>query len=173
MLPPVGDMAGHHDLGLVLIAFLVCATGNWTCMALIGRARQATSQLQAVWISAAAIVFGTSVWATHFVAMLAMHMNFPVSYDLAMTGISIAIAITVSLPGFAAVVVDRRPMLGGSILALAIGAMHYLGMAALRGPVRLVWDVPLVVLSFGIGALLSVGAMVAKDRLRAPLGRPR
>jgi signal transduction histidine kinase len=165
------DTAGHHDLGLVLVALLVCAAGNWTCMALVGRARQGTRRLQAVWISAAAIVFGSSVWATHFVAMLAMRMPFPASYDLALTALSIAIAVAMSLPGFAAMVLDRRPLFAGAILAVAIGAMHYLGMAALEGPFRLAWDWPLVALSFAAGALAAMGAMTAKDRLPAPWGR--
>ena len=170
MLSPTGAMAGHHDFGLVLVALLVCAAGNWTCMALVGRARQATRQLQAVWISAASIVFGSSVWTTHFIAMLAMQTPFRASYDLALTALSIAVAVSVSVPGFA-MVVDRRPLLGGAILALAIGAMHYLGMTALRGSFRLGWDWPLVAVSMGAGTLLAMSAMAAKDRLRAPWGR--
>ncbi len=150
---------------------MVCATGNWTCMALIGRARQASRQLQAVWICAAAIVFGASVWATHFVAMLAMHVGVHVAYDVALTALSIAIAIGLSLPGFAVMVLDRRPVLAGLILSFSIGAMHYTGMAALRGAFHLQWNQPLVALSLATGCGLAMTAMSAWDRLRAPFGR--
>ena len=167
----VGAMAGRHDLGLILVALVVCAAGNWTCMALIARARHAADALQMVWISAGAIVFGSSVWAMHFVAMLAMHMDFPVSYNPALTALSIAAAIGLSFLGVAALVLSKAPAPGGLILATAIGTMHYLGMNAMRGPFDLVWDQRLVLLSLAVGALAAIAAMEAKDRLRPPYGR--
>ena len=63
-------------------------------------------------------------------------------------------------PGFA--------LLGGAIIGLGIGGMHYLGMAALRLPGRLGFDSPLVVASLLAGMALGAAALAVAARPGRP-----
>jgi NO-binding membrane sensor protein with MHYT domain len=72
----------------------------------------------------------------HFIGMLALHLPVDIAYDLAITLLSLLIAIVVST--FALHIASREHVgtapLAGAGVAMGIGicAMHYVGMAAIR-----------------------------------------
>jgi signal transduction histidine kinase len=154
MLRVLGCITGQHDLRFVVIAGLLCAFASWTAVALLSRAGASRSAARGRWIAIAAIVFGAGIWTTHFVAMLAYHSVLPISYDLALTGLSIVVAIAFSGAGFS-LLFTRWRIAGGALVGLGISAMHYTGMAALRGPFVLAWDRDYVVASILAGAALA------------------
>jgi PAS domain S-box-containing protein len=85
---------------------------------------------------------------------------------IAVTGIGLVIAVGArDWPGHC---------LGGAIVGLGIGAMHYTGMAALRVPALVGYDPFLVALSFllavAFGALALRVALQGADLLRRSLG---
>ena len=59
----------------------------------------------------------------------------------------------------------------GLVMGLGIGAMHYVGMAALRSSAAFAYRPWLVLLSFVIAVALSTGALVAVDRATGKTGR--
>ena len=155
----------HHDLELVLVALLLCATGSLTTVMLMARARQAPDRLRIIWVSAAAIVFGSSVWATHFVAMLAMDVGLPVAYDIVLTALSAAISIGLALVGLQAAIAWGQRWLGGALMGMGVGGMHYMGMAGLRGPFTLNWNEGLIALSLLIGMACAAMALQAETKV--------
>ncbi|MBV9331502.1 MAG: hypothetical protein JOZ55_08105, partial [Alphaproteobacteria bacterium] len=158
MVRVFGCVFGQHDLRLVVLAGLLCLFACVTAMGMLARARIAAGRARLAWLAAAGTVAGSGIWATHFVAMLAYVSGFPVSYDPALTTLSIAIAVAVCGTGFA---ISLRPgfsAFGGAVTGAAIGAMHYVGMAAVRLPADAIWDPTYVVWSIGIGVgLMSYG----------------
>ena len=54
--------------------------------------------------------------------------------------------------------------LGGAVVGVAIGVMHYVGMHALLVPGQLSWDASLIITSLVIGVVLSAAAMLAFHR---------
>ena len=117
--------------------------------------------MRRLWLAAGTIATGGSIWATHFVAMLAFQPGLPVGYDAGLTILSIVIAVVMS--GVGLTVALRGGTLamsaGGALVGVAIGAMHYTGMAALRAPADLMYDVGLVVASLIIGITCSGAAL--------------
>ena len=172
MVRIIGCITELHDLKLVFVAACLCAIGSWTTVALLSRARIAQARLQNLWICASAFVFGLSVWATHFVAMLAFRTPFPVSYDIALTAFSIALAVGISCIGFAVAVKMPWQATGGVIVGIAIGAMHYVGMKAMEGPFRIAWDAHYVVASLLVGAGLAGIALQSKQFVPRPYVKP-
>jgi NO-binding membrane sensor protein with MHYT domain len=152
---------GTHDLYLVALSILVACFASYTALDLGGRAWAARGLARRVWLVAAAITMGGGIWSMHFVAMLAFKMPTPVSYDTGLTTLSLVVAIFVTSGGF--YVISRqsasplRLVLSGIFMGFGIVAMHYTGMAAMRGPAELSYDRLFVALS----VVIAIGASTA------------
>lgn len=150
----------EHDFRLLALALLICLLGSGATIQLARRTRSATVPNHIAWILLAGVGTGTMVWSTHFVAMMAFRTDAPVVLDTLETILSLVVAIVVAAPGLA-LAVYRRPWAaaaGGSIVGLAIAAMHYLGMSAYRIDGIVTWDWHYVVASVALSVILSAAA---------------
>src|SRR5712691_2398059 len=148
MLRVLTCLGYEHDYRLILLAAIVCVTGSWIAMRLFSRARASTGSTRAGWLFLTGVATSASIWTTHFVAMLAFEPSMPTSYEPALTMLSLFIAIGATTLGFAAAAsraVKWSGELGGALVGLGIGAMHYTGMAAFRVAGAIEWDTTLVV----------------------------
>lgn len=148
----------QHDYRIVAIAALVCVFACFTAVNLFSQARDTDDRRRTKWLLAAAIVFGAGIWATHFVAELAFRPGMPLAYDIGLTAASLIVAIFVSFLGMAIILGFNQPTIGGAVVGLAIGVMHYVGMAALRAPAILHSNPYYVVASLVVGVTLSAAA---------------
>jgi NO-binding membrane sensor protein with MHYT domain len=149
----------QHDLRLVALAALLCLFSCFTAANLFLHAADAKGRARHIWHTAAAIVFGSGVWATHFVAELAYDPGIPLGYDVGLTLLSIVIAMGMSWLGIAVALRYNANEIGGAIIGAAVGGMHYVGMAALRMPADLHWNFAYVGVSLAIGILLAAAAL--------------
>ena len=149
----------QHDIRLVVLAGLVCIFGCFTAINLFVRAREAVGPRRFALVSAAAGVFGAGVWTTHFIAELAFKPGLPVAYDTDLTALSLGTAILVAWFGMLATLRYQRPILGGCILGAAVGAMHYIGMAAMRVPADTHWNIAYVIASLTVGIAVAGAAV--------------
>ena len=149
----------QHDLRLVVLAGLLCLFSCFTAGNLFTHVADAKDDARHYWHAASAFVFGAGVWATHFVAELAYKPGVPVGYDFNLTVLSIAIAIAVTWLGMAVALHFHASEIGGAVIGLAIGAMHYVGMAALRLPADLHWNFAYVGLSIAIAIGFAAAAL--------------
>ena len=153
-------ITGQHDLRYVAVAGFICLFASYTAISLLIRARVAEDRARLAWLGGAAVVAGAGIWATHFVAMLAFRQNVPVGYDVALTVLSIVIAVLLTWCGYRIALAPRgSALLGGGIAGLAVASMHYAGMAAVRMPAEARWDAGYVVASIVIGAVLCAAAL--------------
>jgi signal transduction histidine kinase len=172
MFRVLGCITEQHDLRLVVLAGIICLFASFTAINLTSRVRLLTGWPHAAWLAVAAFVAGTGVWATHFIAMLAFQAGFPVGYDIGLTALSVVIAILLSGCGLFIAAWFGHKIVGGAILGLAVGAMHFTGMAALISPAAKEWDMPFVYVSlaFGVaGGALSMVVGLGSDTLKARL----
>ena len=109
------------------------------------------------WLFLTGLSTGSGIWATHFVAMLAYSAGLPTAYDPLLTAVSLLVAIGATTFGFFVCSHGTRldAGVGGALIGLGIGVMHFTGMRALIVPGTLVWDTPLVVASLLLGAALA------------------
>ena len=162
MLRVYACITEQHDLRFVLLAGLVCFLACFTALSIRERSVAALSGPARVrWLTVAATVFGCGVWTTHFVAMLAFRPNLPIGYDVVLTALSIAAAISISWLGLWIALGNARlaPTAGGGVVGASVGAMHYIGMAAMRVPATVEWDWSYVVASLIIGIALGGAAL--------------
>jgi diguanylate cyclase (GGDEF)-like protein/PAS domain S-box-containing protein len=159
----IGAAIDQYNLPLVAVAICICAIACFTVVNLLARVHDVPRLQAALWLPAAALTFGLGVWATHFLAMLAFHAGMPVAYSVPETINSVVIAAIGSLLAliawFLAPARWAGALLGGIILGLSIGGMHYTGVAAMRMPGYMSLNAAEVWASVGIGCALSTLAL--------------
>ncbi|MBN9563459.1 MAG: EAL domain-containing protein [Alphaproteobacteria bacterium] len=162
MMRVVGCLVYNHDLRLVAVGAALCALACYTALHMLSRAAASGGRVRLGWLAAAAIVFGTGVWATHFVAMLGFEPSIPFDFAVDTTAASLGLAIAFSFAGFAALLgalPGAAALLGGGVtIAAGIGVMHYTGMAALRLPGLLHYELVTVAAALLVGLLFAVAA---------------
>ncbi len=139
------------------------------------RGRGAPSpRARGLWVTAAALVSGSGVWATHFVAMLAYRPDLPVGYNLDLTVLSVVIAVAIIWLGCAISLSGAGwAAIGGAVAGAGIGAMHYTGMAAMHAPANVAYDPLTVAVSLVCGVVLGACAFHLRERrhdLRGDVG---
>lgn len=133
MLIPV---VGVYDWPLVGASLVIAIIASYTALDVAGRLRLVSSfRYQVLWLTCGALVMGVGIWSMHFVGMLAFKLPMPMHYDLNITVLSLLWGLLAS--GLALYVMSREVsrfslVIGGLCMGLAIVAMHYTGMAAIR-----------------------------------------
>ena len=170
---------GHdHDPMLMALSVLIAIQGSFVSLVLareVGRFEGARRRLV---LAMSAVTLGSSIWAMHFIGMLAYHMPAEVSYDLFLTLLSFLIAVLAVGVGYGIMTVipsgNRRDVAAAIFTGGGIAGMHYVGMAALTGPIALgyqpLWiavSVLIGIVAAGISLHLAFGT---KLQARAILG---
>ena len=158
MISVLSCVTGQHNIWLVLVAAGVCAVGCWATFGLYLRSFAASGAQRIGWLFLTATAAGSSIWCTHFIAMLAFEANAPVSFDPVLTIISFLVAIGGTFVGL--LVANGTwsrlaPIIGGAGIGLAIAAMHYTGMIAYRVQGLVSWDRSYLVASIILAVALS------------------
>jgi NO-binding membrane sensor protein with MHYT domain/two-component sensor histidine kinase len=155
-------LAQQHDYRLVVLALVVCALGSYAAITLLNHVRIAKGGARWGWLAATAVASGFSIWATHFIAMLAFGPGGPTGYDLPLTLLSLVAAIAVTGLAYFTAIDGGMPLkaLGGVLVGGGIATMHYTGMAAFRIAGFILWDEALVAASIALGCGLGAAAMV-------------
>ena len=157
----------EHNIWLVLVAAMMCVTGAAVTMRLFRRALRTSGTPRHGWHFLIAVCAGSSIWSTHFIAMLGYRPAAPVTFDPVLTILSLLIAMAGTGAGFAIAGGAPRKtasLAGGGLIGLAISAMHYTGMFAYRvdGPVA--WIQPYVLASIALAVVFAAAAAAAARR---------
>ena len=161
MFSVIACIRDYHDWRLVLVAAAVCLVGAMAAMLLLSRAQECDAGRRKLWIGASGFAFGTGVWATHFIAMLAYDGGTPISYALDLTLLSFFLSVASSwLAILAAAQRDGRfsRICGGVLMALGIAAMHLTGMQAIEMQAVILYDPVMTLTAVLAGMLLASAA---------------
>src|ERR1044072_8885222 len=93
MFSVIACIRDNHDWRLVIVAAVVCLVGAMAAMLLYSRAQECDAGQRKLWVGASGFAFGTGVWATHFIAMLAYDGGTPISYALDLTLLSFFLSV--------------------------------------------------------------------------------
>ncbi len=157
-------MSGSYDPVLVLLSIAVACLAGYSALSVVARIRASQSATtRRIWLVSGSLAMGTGIWAMHFTAMTAFSMNMPVSYRLGTTLLSVVPAIlgsAVSLHYLSGRTIGwQRLQLGGLLMAVGIGTMHYAGMEAMAMPCLLRYDPVLFFLSIVVAHFLATVAL--------------
>ena len=88
-----------HDPFLVLLSYVTAAFASYVSLDMAERLRHASAAHDAnswsshAWHAGASLSLGGGIWAMHFIAMLALHIAVPVTYDLGLTILSLLVPV--------------------------------------------------------------------------------
>src|SRR5262249_11052822 len=140
------SLATEHDWRVVAGAALVCISASLMAIHLLRRAQVLSGSTRVMSIAASSAATGFSIWATHVITMLGYEPGVPVTYALGPTLLSLLIAISLASLGLATAIVGRAwwaALAGGTIVGVGIGGARYIGMWAVEGMGRVIWDTTL------------------------------
>jgi len=151
-----------HDLRLVALACVLCGLASLTSLHMLGRSQAAKGHIHLIWVAAGGVAFGSGVWATHFISVLAYEPNVPVAFDLGLTMLSLFWAVGGGWLAFLLAYINTRRAVvaSGVVLGGAIGAMHFTGMAALQVPGVLNFATPDLVAAWIAGLVFAPCALL-------------
>ncbi|HEX4227321.1 MAG TPA: response regulator [Bryobacteraceae bacterium] len=157
-----------YDYRLVALSIFVAICAAYAALDLSSRVTSTKGLAKIAWIWGGASAMGIAIWSMHYIGMLAFHLPVPVRYDLFLVIVSMIAAIIASAVALSFI---SRPVLyksqlawGALFMGSGIGAMHYIGMAAMRMSCACLWNWWIVALSVVIAV---VGCGVAIFSLRS------
>jgi diguanylate cyclase (GGDEF)-like protein len=171
-MPMAHDMMhASYDLPMVVLSILIASVSAYLALSLAERLTHNQNRARYLWLAGGACAMGTGIWSMHFTGMLAYHLPVSISYDVPTVLISLIVAIIAS--GVALFVVSRPSMsprswlIGGFLMGIGVAVMHYTGMAAMRLPATVRWDLRIVAASAAIAIIVSLIALRLVFNLRA------
>jgi NO-binding membrane sensor protein with MHYT domain len=130
------SMNTSYDPILVTLSWVVAIVAAYAAVGIAHRLKRTSGRERQIWQFGGAAAFGFGVWAMHFIGMTALKVPILVSYDPAITALSVVFAL---FAGWIAMGVIgqhninlQQVLIGGTLLGAGIGAMHYTGMLAMR-----------------------------------------
>lgn len=173
MLKVYACLTEQHDVRFVFLAAAICLLSSLTAFALARQTQELWSMQRLRWVLLLGYVTGVGIWATHFVAMLAYEPNLPTAYAPIATTVSVIVPIAFSMVGWLLNFSPRKHarVLASLTITAGIGAMHFVGMSALRTTGTIRYDLYVVGLSVvTAGALVGFALGWRRGRLpRVPL----
>ena len=141
-----------YDVRLVTLSIVIAVFGSYISMDLAGQVLVAQGWARQLWLTGGTIALGISIWAMHFIGMLAYQLPIPIVYDFTIVVLSMAIAIVGAGTGF--VVVNRKQSLGwlafvagGLFVGFGIVGLHLTAMVAMQVAAIAVYEPKLMALS--------------------------
>ncbi|XOZ34147.1 MHYT domain-containing protein [Halomonadaceae bacterium KBTZ08] len=161
---PSNLVIGQYNLPLVALSVAIAVGASYMALALAGAARISTStMMQRLHLASGSASLGFGIWSMHFIGMLAFELPTSVHYHPGLTALSalpslIASWVTLNLLTRHELT-GIRLVSGGCVVGFGIGAMHYLGMAAMQMTPALRYDPWLFALSLVVAVLLGTLAL--------------
>jgi diguanylate cyclase (GGDEF)-like protein len=157
-----GGITFQHDLRLAALSYFIASAGSYAALEMIARWREAQNAKARYWQLASATALGGTIWSMHFIAMLAVKIEPPFTYDTGTTLLSLLIAIAAAGCGLQIIRTREtwfRVSCAGVTVGLGVAAMHYVGMASVRFAGTLAYTPTLWSLSLLIGVAAATVAL--------------
>ncbi|OFI34908.1 MHYT domain-containing protein [Alteromonas lipolytica] len=167
-------LVGEYSPLLVLLSVCIAVFASFMGFQVASQAGRArTENGRCGLLAVGAFAQGSGIWSMHFIGMLAFELCTPVSYSWHITLVSM-------LPGIAAAYValrllteqrisNKQIIIGGVLVGAGIGAMHYIGMAAMEMAPLLRYDLTIFLLSIVVAVVLAMLSLWVRHGLKSLL----
>ncbi|ATX82484.1 PAS domain S-box-containing protein [Mariprofundus ferrinatatus] len=168
------EILGTYNWLLVVVSVMAAMGASFVALATVPRIYASSSNKQSLaWVATFGLSLGAGIWTMHFIAILALQMPIPVQFDIALTAMSLLLAVVVSAiaiyplhSGVGLSPSSPTTYLIGTVMGLGIAGMHYSGMAAIRLNATMHHDHSIVILAIVIAIVASTAALLIANRLR-------
>ncbi len=168
------SLVGSYNTYIVVLSIFIAIFASYSALSITARITRETGRPRLYWILAGSFVMGTGIWATHFVGMLAFHLNMTVKYNLGLTLLSMMVSVIASWIAFYFSLSKKigwvKFAVGGFTMGSGIVLMHFVGMEAMRMPAHVSYDPLYWALSAVIAQFASYAALFLLLRFRTQYG---
>lgn len=157
-------LTATYDARLVALSIVIAVFGSYTALDHVRQILVSQGWVRKLWLAGGTITLGISIWAMHFIAMLAYQLPLPIVYDLTIVFASMAVAIAGAAAGLLAISrqqpQERLPsVIAGTFLGFGIVGLHLTAMGAMQVAAIPVYDPKLMALSVTVAISGSVSAV--------------
>lgn len=159
-------LEAYQNSSFVVASVLIAILTAYVAMETSSRIPEHEGNIRIKWVLISACCLGGGIWSMHFIGMLGYSLPIPVGYNVGLTVSSLLIPITMAAAGF--YLAFQAPELSwsrnielGVIYGLAIVAMHYTGMAAMRMDASIDWNYWYVFASIAVAIVAATAAIRA------------
>ncbi|WP_066255337.1 MHYT domain-containing protein [Hydrogenophaga flava] len=174
---PTELLTGTYDYRLVALSVAIAILSSALAYHLAAFANASRERLsRVVGIGTSGVVMGTGVWMMHFIGMMSFQLCVQVSYDPAITALSLLPALAASWLALSRTSEQDsalRMVINGTLIGAGIGLMHYGGMAAMVMAPSLRYDPALFVVSLIVAIGLAIASLFVRGALRTRLQQRR
>ena len=165
------QLTSTYNVPLVSFSVFIAILASYTALELTERI-SLKGKIKISWLVGSSIIMGTGIWSMHFIGMLAYNIPIEITYHLKTVIVSWCPAVIAS--GIAFYYLHRglngiSLLLAGTLMGSGIGAMHYIGMAAMQGPAEMHYDYFVVGLSVVFAGILSSIALATANYVKGYL----
>lgn len=157
-------LTATYDIRLVALSIVIAVFGSYTALDLARQVKVTQGWARKLWLTGGTLALGISIWAMHFIAMLAYQLTIPIVYDLRIVFVAMAVAIAGSGAGLFAISRQQSQehlplILGGLFIGSSIIILHWTAMTAMEVAASSLCNPKLMVLSAAVAIGGSVSAL--------------
>ncbi|MBZ0167062.1 MAG: hypothetical protein K8I00_09670, partial [Candidatus Omnitrophica bacterium] len=158
---------GSYNVFLVLLSVFIASFAAFSALLITEKLIGIKDKkIKRTWLMVGAFAMGVGIWSMHFIGMLAFKLPIEVGYDPVITAISAIPAVVASWIALHFMCQDKigfwKLNLGGILMGIGIGTMHYTGMAAMVMSAKMFYDPMLFMLSIVVAHILATFSLFIK-----------
>lgn len=162
---------GEYNYLLVMLSIFLATVASFFALHFASVAQHIVIQkYKTVALVSGSFIMAGGIWSMHFVGMLAFSMRHGVSYDPFLTTLSLAPSILASYITLKRLIRTDlsiwQLLINGAFVGAGIGAMHYIGMAAMEMDAQLKYDPVWFCVSLFVAVLLAFIALSTHYHVR-------
>jgi len=156
-------MSVSHEPWLVVLSIVVAIQGAYVGLSLVLRLNNYGIVFRKRLLAGGALSLAVAIWSMHFVGMLAMRESERIAFLLVPTVVSFFVCVFVV--GLAIYIASTNPKsqtvlaVAATVMGVGIVTMHFIGMLALHGNMRMEHNPWFVIASVVVGIFASLLAM--------------
>jgi diguanylate cyclase (GGDEF)-like protein len=174
---PETMLAHSYDHRIVIVSILVAMLASYTALDMANRIAINHNTAARWWLAGGSLAMGIGIWSMHFIGMLAFRLPIPLSYDIWLSLLSLAVAVLVSAFALWQVSLPALPvsrlMRSAVAMGAGIAAMHYIGMTSMRMSPGVIYDPRWFALSLLVAVSASCAALWIAFHLRQKIQQGR
>ncbi|MDF3820454.1 PAS domain S-box protein [Leptospira sp. 96542] len=162
---------GTYNYWLVTLSIFISIFASWISLYMLNRFSHVENSFSKFLILfTASLSMGGAVWSMHFIGMLSFELCTKVTYNKTLTILSILPSFFASYFALLSLNKDKisvkELIIVGVMVGSGIGAMHYMGMAAMEMSPKLLYDPFLFLVSLVVAITLAIFSIFIQFRLK-------
>lgn len=153
-------LVSEYNPFLVILSILIAIFSSYMGLQVASQAGRTSFFRKHVFLFMGSLALGCGIWSMHFIGMLALEFCTAVSYQLDLTVLSLLPAVTASWVALNLItrkkIKNIQLISGGILVGAGIGAMHYIGMAAMEMAPLLRYDFSMFAVSILVAVILAI-----------------